>query len=165
MNYKAKKMIVILIMQIILIIGYLAFVISKYMANMEELTNDYKFWGITIIVTIVIGVALMILVHVGFAIAKNVSFEIKKRCNKETGEDSFVENMDIEDEMDKLISLKSIRNSCYVAEVGFVVGLITLCFGASAFIMINITFLAMNLGSLAEAISQICFYYKGIRNG
>lgn len=68
----------------------------------------------------------------------------------------------LEDEMDKLINLKSMRNGYIVVGAGFVASLITLVLQAPPAVMLNIVFVSFMLGSLFEGFSQLYFYRRGI---
>jgi hypothetical protein len=73
--------------------------------------------------------------------------------------------IDIEDEMDKLISLKSMKNGYIVVGFGFVFSLISLVMKLPSAVMLNIVFLSFNAGGLVEGFSQLYFYRRGVKNG
>ena len=69
-----------------------------------------------------------------------------------------------EDEMGKLIELKSMRIGFAFAGIGFVLALVSLLFNYSPIIMINILFLSFSLGSALEGFVQLYYYRRGIHH-
>jgi hypothetical protein len=70
----------------------------------------------------------------------------------------------VEDEMDKLIELKSNRVGFFMAGIGFVAALVALVLNYSPVVMLNILFIAFSIGSLAEGFTQLFYYRRGISN-
>ena len=68
----------------------------------------------------------------------------------------------IEDEMDKIISLKASKISTIVYGVGFLVGLIALIMNYSAVILLNSIFISFCLGMVIEGFAQIYYYNRGL---
>jgi hypothetical protein len=71
----------------------------------------------------------------------------------------------IEDEMDKLIELKSSRVGFFFAGIGFVAALVSLVLDYSPAVMLNILFISLSGGSLFEGVTQLYYYRRGIQNG
>ena len=71
----------------------------------------------------------------------------------------------VEDEMTKLIDLKSIQVGYSLTGIGFVTGLIYLALGNSIVLTLNIIFIASLLGGITEGITNIYLNLKGVRNG
>ena len=67
--------------------------------------------------------------------------------------------------MDKLIQLKSLRVGFALAGVGFVGALFAIVFGRSVALALNVMYLSFNVGALAEGITSLHYYGKGVRNG
>ena len=70
----------------------------------------------------------------------------------------------VEDEMDKLISLKSMRVGYAIGGLGFIAALISLVMGSPSGVMLNIVFGSFFAGSLIESLAQLVYYRRGIKN-
>ena len=70
----------------------------------------------------------------------------------------------VEDEMDKLISLKSMRVGYAIGGLGFIAALISLVMGSPSGVMLNIMFGSFFAGSLIESLAQLVYYRRGIKN-
>jgi len=132
-------------------------------------SGDLKFWAITMLIFIGIGIAGAIIIQIIFHILLSISIAVKKKVKNEKCDDREIEKTIelemVEDEMDKLIELKSIRVSYIIAGVGFVSALLSLVFYSSAAVMLNIIFISFCTGTIAEGITGLYFYRKGIKNG
>ena len=71
----------------------------------------------------------------------------------------------VEDEMDKLVELKSLRVGFVIAGAGFLTALVFAYFGYTVDIMMNILFFSFSAGSVIEGLSQIYFYRRGVSRG
>jgi uncharacterized membrane protein YjjP (DUF1212 family) len=67
-----------------------------------------------------------------------------------------------EDEMDKLIELKSNRVGSFLVGAGFIAALVTVLYGFSAVMVLNILFISFAAGSILEGFAQLYYYRKGI---
>lgn len=159
MTYQTKKTIVSLLASIAILISYC---ISVYNDISKGLTleNDATFWAKKMLIFITIGVAINIISFIVFHILLSVNLSVKdsKEINRK------LELEMVEDEMDKLIELKSLRVGYIFASTGFILGLILLAFNTSIAIVLNILFLSFFVGAIAEGISNLFFYFRGIRN-
>lgn len=159
MTYQTKKTIVSLLASIAILISYC---ISVYNDISKGLTleNDATFWAKKMLIFIAIGVAINMISFIVFHILLSVNLSVKdsKEINRK------LELEMVEDEMDKLIELKSLRVGYIIASTGFILGLILLAFNTSIAIVLNILFLSFFIGAIAEGISNLFFYFRGIRN-
>ena len=159
MTYQTKKTMVSLLASIAILISYC---ISVYNDISKGLTleNDATFWAKKKLIFIAIGVAINIISFIVFHILLSVNLSVKdsKEINRK------LELEMVEDEMDKLIELKSLRVGYIIASTGFILGLILLAFNTSIAIVLNILFLSFFVGAIAEGISNLFFYFRGIRN-
>lgn len=159
MTYQTKKTIVSLLASIAILISYC---ISVYNDISKGLTleNDATFWAKKMLIFIAIGIAINIISFIVFHILLSVNLSVKdsKEINRK------LELEMVEDEMDKLIELKSLRVGYIIASTGFILGLILLAFNTSIAIVLNILFLSFFIGAIAEGISNLFFYFRGIRN-
>ncbi len=68
----------------------------------------------------------------------------------------------VEDEMDKLIELKSSRIGFLFAGIVFVGALVSLLFEQSPMVMLNLLFFSFSVGSLSEGGLSLYYYRKGV---
>jgi hypothetical protein len=171
MNYHGKKTIVTSVVGILVTLAYLIFAIIKYNeASPESLT--LKFWAAKILIFIGIGVVALIISLILFSIFYSIYLAIKlKKENSELTDKEIeaqisllIKTDSIEDEMGKLIELKSMRVGFVFAGIGFVLALVSLILDFSPVIMINILFLSFSLGSALEGFAQLYYYKRGINH-
>jgi hypothetical protein len=144
---------------------------SKYKEVGESLLGDLKFWSTAMLVAIGGGIVLTIIIqivfHIILAVANEVSKEVSKKIKGEGGKNTYedIEIPETEDEMDKLIALKAMRNAFVFVGFGFVISLISLRLEMQPAVMLNILFMTFFLGSIFEGFSQLYYYRRGVSNG
>jgi hypothetical protein len=126
--------------------------------------GNLKFWAGTMLVFIGIGVVGIIILQIIFHIALSIGIAVKDRACDEKEIDKRIEATVIEDEMDKLIELKSSQIGFVLAGVGFVGALILVVLGHSTVVMLNVMYLSFLVGSLMEGATSLYFYGKGVSN-
>jgi len=148
MTYQEKQNVVNIFSALVVTLIYAWLVFQKHQQGQFDLTEDFRQWGIVFLIfigiSIVARIIIQIIFHIGNAIAT--------REEKIPGED----------ERDKLVKLKSTRNSYYAFTSGFVVSVIGLALGMPVY-WIFIAFVVF--GMVAEIIdngSQIYYYRKGV---
>ena len=108
----------------------------------------------------------MIIIQIVFHILMSIGIAVSKKIQNEDFDDKQIEKTIalemVEDEMGKLIELKSIRVGFAVAGVGFVGALVALVFGYSPVVMLNVMYLSFSVGSIIEGLTQLYFFRKGI---
>lgn len=72
------------------------------------------------------------------------------------------QDIPVEDERDKLIKLKALRNSHYVFSTGFVLSIVALAFGMPVFWIFVIFLISGLLSEIIDNGSQIYYYQKGV---
>lgn len=167
MSYQEKKTIVSVFTGILILAAYCIYVFGR--ALPEAAADDLKFWATTMLVFIGIGIAVSIVIQIVFHTLLSVAIAVKKqmitgKCDGKEVEKTLGREM-VEDEMDKLIGLKSMRISFGIAGAGFVAALAALALNASAAVMMNILFISFNAGMIIEGMTQLYFYRKGVKNG
>ncbi len=167
MSYQEKSTIVSSVTGILVMAAYIIYALIRYNSGTIQ-PDDLKFWASTMLVFIVIGVAATIITQIALPVILSVSIAVTKKIQDESVDEKEIEKSInhemVEDEMDKLISLKSGRIGFGFAGVGFVTGLILLVLGLSPVWMLNITFLSVMLGSLFEGFTQLYYYRRGVRH-
>ncbi len=169
MSYPEKKTITSITTGLLVLAAYCIYVWSRLNAgNLPQ--DDLKFWAVTMLVFIGIGVIATIIIQIVFHVLLSVSIAVQEKMMNADCSDKEVEKAVersigsemVEDEMHKLIELKSSRVSIVFMGAGFVAGLVTLAFQVSPVIMLNILFAACSLGSIAEGFAQLRYYRRGL---
>jgi Na+-transporting methylmalonyl-CoA/oxaloacetate decarboxylase gamma subunit len=164
MSYQEKRTLMSIITSVLLMVSYSIYAFGK--AGMEHI-NDLQFWAKTILVFIGIGIVVLIILQIVFHILMAISKAIRQKLSEnEVDEEEIGRSMRVEtteDEMDKIIEMKSNKFGYTIMGLGFMAGLIAIAFGASAVAMLNILFFSTWTGSLIEALMQIRYYRKGIQ--
>lgn len=164
MTYQTKKTITSLVASLIILVSYCLSIYNHYKAG-NIIENDLQFWAKQMVTYIVIGVIVTIVLHIVFHIYLSINIAIKEEIKDDKAINRKLEFEMVEDEMDKLIELKSMRVGYIVVSIGFVTSLVYLAFGGNIVLVLNIMYLSFFVGSLSEGISNLFFYFKGIRNG
>ncbi len=170
MTYHEKRTIMTSLLGIAVTISYLIFAITSYSTGSAE-SLTLRFWAMWILIFIGIGILAVIIGMILFHILYTVGLAIKLKMEDNSLSDkeiekkisSIVKTDTAEDEMGKLIGLKSMRVGFGVAGFGFVLSLVSLLISGSPILMINIIFLSFSIGSALEGFIQLYYFKKGIR--
>ena len=127
---------------------YFWIVYTRYVDGDPEKLNDLSFWATAVLIMIPIQMGSHIVVHIIHAIVSHVS-------NKE-------QEPGLTDERDKLIELKSTRNSHYAFMLGFLGAMFALSYDAQAVAMFAILVGSGLVSSLVSEVSQIYYYRRGV---
>jgi hypothetical protein len=168
MSYQEKKTIVTVLTGLLILAAYCIYTIDKVKSGVVA-PDDLKFWASAMLIFIGIGIVAMIVILIVFHILLSISIAVKDqlqngKCNDKEIEKNIELEM-VEDEMDKLIGLKSLRIGYAVGGAGFIAALISVVLNYPPAVMINIIFVSVSIGSVAEGIAQLYFYRRGVRNG
>ncbi len=168
MSYQEKRTIVTIITGALILAAYCFYAFGSYQSGAVAPT-DLKFWAVTILKFIGIGIAASIVIQIVFHILLSIGIAVTKKIQDENYDDKEIEkNINaefVEDEMDKLIELKALRVGFFFAGIGFVAALLSLVLDYSPAVMLNILFISFSGGMLLEGGTQLYYYRKGIRNG
>lgn len=139
--------------------------IGKFQAGLTG-PEHLKLWAVTMLQYIGIGIAAAIVIQIVFHILLSVAIAAKESISSEKCDDDHIKKTIalemVEDEMDKLIELKSMRIGFAVAGGGFMIALITLVLDYTPVLMLNIFFGAFSVGSMLEGFAQLYYYRKGV---
>lgn len=129
-------------------IPYLVYTFIKY--NSENLNSDeeLKYWVTAILILIPIRIVSEIIVTIIVAIFQAA---IKQE-----------DHSDLVDERDKLIELKSLRNSHWVFVIGTVTSLISFLAYESAWVIFGGILIAGFVSEIMDIVSKIYYYHKGV---
>ena len=168
MSYHEKRNVVSIITGALILAAYCIYAFGRSSSGAVA-QGDLKFWAGTILIFIGIGIAATIVIQIVFHILLSISVAISKKIQDETFDDKEIEksiNMEmVEDEMDKLIDLKSTRIGFFFAGAGFIAALTSVVLNYSPVVMLNILFISFSVGSLLEGFTQIYYYRRGIQRG
>lgn len=168
MSYQEKRTVTSIVTGVLVLVAYCIYVFSRYHTGAIA-PDDLKFWAYTILIFIGIGIAASIVIQIVFHILLAISIAVKKKMQDEECEDKEIEKKIqvemVEDEMDKLIKLKSMRIGFILAGIGFIAALVFLVLNYSAAVMLNILFISFCAGSLSEGFAQLYYYRRGLKNG
>lgn len=148
MSYQEKQNIVNIFSGLLITTIYALIIYQKQLVGDFDLTNDFNLWGVIFLIFIGASIVARIIIQIIFHIINVIA--------------TRNEDIPVEDERDKLIKLKSTRNSHYVFSGGFVLSIMALAIGMPIY-WLFITFIISGL--LSEIIdngSQIYYYRKGI---
>jgi hypothetical protein len=165
MSYQVAKTGTNILSGAVVMIFYLLYVSSSYQAGLLAM-DDLKSWAQVMLIFIGIGIALAIVVqiifHILFSIGLAVNQSIKNgNCDDQEIEKTIKLEM-VEDEMGKLIELKSMRVAYITVGIGFVASLLFLFFDYPSFIALNVLFVSFFLGSILEGFTQLYYYKRGV---
>ncbi|GAB6089137.1 hypothetical protein [Spirochaeta dissipatitropha] len=165
MSYHVARTITRILSGLVLLIMYLLYVVSRFQAGsllMDELQAWARLMLVVIGIAIVAGIVLEILFHILFSIGVAVKESIANgQCSEEEIEKSIQQDM-VEDEMAKLIGLKSMRVSFVITVIGFFASLFSLLLGYPAFIMINIVFVSFFIAGISDGCTRLYYYKRGV---
>ncbi len=168
MSYQEKRTVTSIITGALILAAYCFYAFGKLHAG-KVAQGDLKFWAGTMLIFIGIGIAVTIVIQIVFHILLSIAIAVKAKVKNDNCDDAVIEKTIkaeiVEDEMDKLIELKSTRIGFFFAGFGFVAALATLVLNYSPMVMLNIMFISFSAGSLLEGFTQLYYYKKGIQHG
>lgn len=162
MSYQEKKALISIITGVFVLVSYCVYAFGRYQSGMVDL-SDLKFFAVTMLIFIGIGVAAMIVIQVIFHILLSISIAVKEKIYDDKEIEKAVETAAVEDEMDRLIELKSGRLGVIVISIGFISALVTLVLNYPPAVMLNILFLSFGASSLVGGALSIYYYRAGIK--
>ena len=165
MSYQVKKTFASIISGVIVLGAYLFFAFSSYQSGLLA-PDDLKSWAQLMLIFIGVGIAATIVIQIIFHIILSVGIAIKENIKNGGCADQEIENKIqleiVEDEMDKLIELKSLRVGVIVAGVGFIISLIILVLSYPPMLMLNTVFISFSFGNILEGFTKLYYYKRGI---
>jgi hypothetical protein len=144
---KEKQIIVSLIGSLLVLGLYSLYVYRNYIMTNPGIINDFSFWGKAFIILIPVAVIAQIIIHIIFII-----------INKIVADEDFV---DLSDERDKLIELKTIRISHWIFLTGFMLAMGSQALKMEPWVMFIILIFSGFAASIISEIVKIFFYRRG----
>jgi hypothetical protein len=168
MSFQEKRTIVSLLTEAVILAAYCIYAFNQY-ASGAVTPDDLEFWAATMLIFIGIGIVAAIVIQIVFHILTSIFIAVREKVQDRESNDADIDkaiNAEmVEDEMDKLIELKSMRFGFVLCGIGFVAGLISLVLQFPPALMLNILFISFSIGALLEGAAQLFYYRRGIRNG
>ena len=158
MTYKSKRTIISVITGVIILIAYIIYITG----NNAPGPDDLRSWAILMLCFIGAGVILAIVMQIIFHIAYSIGITIRENDCDPKDVDRVLSSAMIEDEMDKLITLKSGRVGYILVGLGFAATLVALVLEVSAVTALNIMFISFTIGTIIEGCISAYLYERGI---
>jgi hypothetical protein len=143
-----KRALVSLFSTILIPALYSAYMLQRYPDAGSYSAEVFRFWGAFFLILIAASVVIKIIIYIIFSIINTIT------TNEE--EPSIV------DERDRLVELKSTRNSLYVFTVGIFIAMGSLVMGKPPSVMFILFFVAGIAVGMVGDISQFYFYRRGV---
>lgn len=165
MSYQIAKTLTNILSGAVVLVVYLFYASGNYQAGLLAM-DDLKSWAQVMLVFTGIGIAVAIVVQIIFHILFSIGLAVKEsikngNCNDREIEKTIEMEM-VEDEMGKLIELKSMRVSYITVGVGFVASLVLLFFDYPVFIALNVLFVSFYTGGILDGFTQLYYYKRGV---
>lgn len=161
MAYNTKRTIVSIVAGVILAVAYLIYA----MGSGAPETDDLKRWAVAILIFIGIGVVLQIVIQIILQIVYSVSTAVRETGIDDKEIERIVSSEMYDDEMDKLINLKSAHIGYILVGVGFIAALIVIATGCPVIYALHILFGSYLASSVAEGLVAAYLYERGVHNG
>jgi len=161
MSYQEKRTLTSMVAGLAVLVSYCIYILNAYHKGWFA-PDDMKFCATVMLVFIGIGVAVAVVFQILFHILLSMGVAIRKGdCDDKAIEKEIV-SATVEDEMDKLIELKAMKLGFIIAGAGMVAALLAVVLDAPNAVMLNVLFLSMNVGSLAEGALSLYYYRRGV---
>ena len=161
MSYKINRIVANMVTGSVLFVAYIVHIMNNAPAD-----GDLKGWATLMLSFILISVIALVTIQIVFHVIFAMSISIRSRGRDDDNIERIIESSAAEDEMDKLIDLKSNLVGYASVCIGFIAVLIGFAFFDTAVAMaMNILLTAFVVGSLAEGGAKIFFYEVGVKNG
>lgn len=148
MTYQEKKSIVSLVSAILIFAAFWLYMYPQHPAGGLGSLQTFRYWGFFVLILTLVS----IIAHIIISIIFNIIFRIT------TGE----KEPRFEDELDKIIALKSYRNSFAVFILGFLTAMGSLVIYETSQLMFIILILSGFLSDVTGSVSKLYHYRKGV---
>ena len=148
MSYQENRAIVSLIGTVLITVLYSVYMLQRYPVGDAYSPEIFRFWGTFFVILIPVSIVARIIIYILFSIINAIA--------------TREEEMPITDERDKLIELKSNRNSGYVFIIGFVLAMTSLAVEQPPTVMFIILMVSGVVSEIVSEVSQFVFYRRGV---
>ena len=148
MSYQEKQNIVNIFSGLLIAAIYSGVVYQRHLQGRFDLTEDFRTWGIIFLIFMGVSIVARIIIYIIFHIVNAIA--------------TREEEIPVSDERDKLIKLKSTRNSYYTFSFGIMTSIFFLALGMPVYGIFIAFVLCLLISELVDNGSQIYYYRKGI---
>lgn len=156
MSYKSKRTITNMVAGVIFVIAYAIY------AFRLDASVSLKAWAMTLLVFIGIAVISLMVIQMVFHIIYSMAIAIKDQECEDLEIERKLSSLMLEDEMDKMISMKSTHIGFLCIGIGFLIALISLALGVSAIVALHILAITFVIGSIVEGGVSVYCYERGV---
>ena len=150
MSYQEKERVASSLSGIVITLIYTWIIYRSKIVPRPGIVEDFSFWGKIVLIFIGVSIGARTILLIIF----NIIYMISTRG--EDGPPAF------KDERDKLIELKSVRNSLVVFTIGFVTAMVLLAAGLPGYSMFPVLMAGGLLSEIAGDISAVRYYRRGM---
>ncbi|MCL1852927.1 MAG: hypothetical protein FWF88_07830 [Peptococcaceae bacterium] len=161
MTYPSKRTLISIGVGILLLVVYVIYALG----DASPAPDDLKLWALALLVYIGACIAAGIVIQILFHIALAIGIAVKEKPGDDKKVERIIKSSMLEDEREKLISLKSSHIGHAFSGFGFVTGLIALAVGSSAVVVLHIMAGAFAVGSIIEGCVSVYHHERGVPNG
>jgi hypothetical protein len=154
MSYQEKKSVTNIVSSILITGVYTLIMYQKYLSGSLDDSNIFKFWAIILLIFIPISIVARIIIMIFFHILEAIVQTAKGN--------EFDDQLEVEDERDKLIGMKASRVSMISFFLFFILAFITQLFNVSNHLFFITLILGGFLTDLISEILTIRYYRKGV---
>lgn len=149
LSYQEKSIIVTIFSELFISVIYSLIVFQRFQRGDYDLAGTFRFWGGAIL--------LLIAVQIGFTIVTQILFNIVHTIvTREEEDPSFT------DERDKLIDLKSTRDTFIIFGIGFLLAMLAMTLGMQPVVMFVTIFISLMVAGIAGSITKLYYYRRGV---
>lgn len=148
MSYREKESLVNIFSSILITTIFAWIVYQRQLNGSIDLTQDYSTWGTLFLIFMGVSIVARIIIYIIFHILNAIA----------TREDDIPK----EDERDKIIKLKSTRNSHYTFSFGLMLSFLALAIGMPVYGIFIAFIISGLISEVVENCSQLYFYRKGV---
>jgi len=161
MSYSSKKNVVSIISGLIIVATYAIYALGNQAPDADNL----QAWAQSILIFIGIGVLLTIIIQILFHVFFSIETSYQKKELDGHKLERLIKSEMIEDERDKLISLKSSYIGYICVGAGFLLGLVVLALGAKPLVVLHTLAGSFAGGSIIETAIRIYLNEGDVHHG
>jgi len=160
-SYSSKRTIVSMVAGLALVIAYAIYALGSH----APASGDLQAWAVAMLVFIGVSVVVMIVIQILFHIAFAIGIAITEQEHDDRKIGRIIASSTVEDEREKLISLKSSHIAYICAGIGIVATLVALAIELPTAGALHILFGACAAGSFVEGCVGVYLHERGVSNG
>lgn len=161
MSEKSKSTITSLVAGVAILVAYAIYAAGRFRQGLDG-PESLQSWALTMLAFLGIGVVGLILVQILFRIVLAMTIAASERGGDPGRVERILASSMAEDEMDRLVGLRSARVGYVVIGLGFVGLLLVLALGGSAVVGLHVLFGSFAVGSLAAGVVTVVGYERGV---